>query len=168
MFIKYILHALSITHFAKKPSLLLISVCLCTSHLPILLLFCRFISCYLFLSRVSVHKRGGMRSDAFFHSSVHIQQMQRGRKVEKGDGGGGVRETGPYYFCVEAADDTLMNLDHSRSPTQSYIHASTHTIYATLLIAPLLFPTTTLCSYFQCVRTQHLQMSYLHHCCRQS
>lgn len=71
-------------------------------------------------------------------------------------GVGDERETGPYYFCVEAADDTLMNLDHSRSPTHSYIHASTHTIYATLLIAPLLFLTTTLCSYFQCVRTRSI------------
>lgn len=73
-------------------------------------------------------------------------------KREERDGGGRERETGPYYIFVEAADDTLMNLDHSRSPTQSYIHTRNHTIYANLLIAPLLFPTTTLCSYFQCVR----------------
>lgn len=82
----------------------------------------------------------------FFHTSVHIQQMQKRTKVEG-------REREPYYFAVEAADDTLMNLDHRRSPTQSYIHTSTHTIYVTLLIAPLLFSNTTLCSHFQCVHT---------------
>lgn len=45
-----------------------------------------------------------------------------------------------FFWFAEASDDTLMNLDHSCSPTHSYKHARTHTIYAVLLIAPLSFP----------------------------
>lgn len=66
-----------------------------------------------------------------------------------------------------------MNLDHSRSPTQSCIHTSTHTIYVTLLIAPLLLPPQlnspicNVCTQWESTHI-HLQMSYLHHCGRQS
>ena len=84
---------------------------------------------------MSVCKRGDLRSDGIFFFTAQFIYSADAEQEESGE-----RERGPYYFGVEAADDTLMNLDHSRSPTQSYIHTSTHTIYVTLLIAPLLFP----------------------------
>lgn len=97
-----------------------------------------------------------MRSGALFSPlgsySADAEGEESGRK----------RETGPYYFGVEAADDTLMNLDHRCSPTQSYIHTSTHTIYATLLITLLLFPTAALCSHFQRVRIHSRARTHTH------
>lgn len=86
-----------------------------------------------------------MSSDAFLTARFIFSRCREGRKRRWG----GKRETWPYYIFVEAADDTLMNSDHSRSVI--YTHTKNHTIYADRLIAPLLFPTTTLCSYFQCM-----------------
>lgn len=71
-------------------------------------------------------------------------------------------EWDPYYFGVEAADDTLMNLDHRCSPTQSYEHTSTHTIYATRLIALLLFSATNLCCHFQSVHIHGRACAHMH------
>ena len=77
----------------------------------------------------------GIGSDALFQLSSYSADAEREESRSMRWWG----ERGPYYFCVEAADDTLMNLDRSRSPTHSYIHANTHTIYATPLLShPLL------------------------------
>lgn len=50
-----------------------------------------------------------------------------GKKVEE-------RERGPYYFSVEAADDTLMNLGRHRSPTHSHIHTPAPTQFMSLFL----------------------------------
>lgn len=88
------------------------------------------------------------------------QLSHRGEKNE------GESAAEAYYFSVEAAE-TLMNPDRSRSPTQPYMHASAHTIYAAPLTALPLFP---LLSSFSGLHMhshahrRHFQMSYLHHC----
>lgn len=68
------------------------------------------------------------------------QLSHRGKKNELAEGESAEEA---YYFSMEAAK-TLMNPDRGRSPTQSYMHTSAHTIHPARLIAlPLLACTCT-------------------------
>ncbi len=114
----------SFNHFLfSEPSLQLIKLSLCDSRLSTLLLpiwCCCFISCYLFLSHVSVWNK--IRCPSFTARFI-FSRCRRERKWKDG------RERERSLFWCGGS------WWHSNEPwpamlTQSYVHTSAHTIYA--------------------------------------
>lgn len=107
----------------------------------------------------------------FFTAQFIFSRCREGGKVEKGDGGGGggwERDRALLFLCGGSRwhpnEPWPQPLTHSLIYTRQYPHNLCHSSYCSTPLPHhyfmLLFP--------MCAHTQHLQMSYLHHCCRQS